>query len=136
MSERPAKTSDPTRQESQRTLAYGQDDRNWSRDDERLVSRARSFESQESKGRTCSSSWNHLVRTGMPWRCGGVPRDGHPYPISFSVIASTASPRCRSYYFPYEFISGSTNCFTENRGSNIPVTGNNIPFECRRRKII
>ena len=67
---------------------------------------------------------------------GRVPRDGHPYPISFSVIASTASPRCRSYYFPYEFISGSTNCFTENRGSNIPVTGNNIPFECRRRKII
>jgi hypothetical protein len=58
-----------------------------------------------------------------------VPGNGILYPILFSVIASTASPRCRLYYFPYEFISGSTNCFTENRGSNIPVTGNNIPFE-------
>jgi hypothetical protein len=88
--------------------------------------------------------WAELAPLRRTARCGPacrggvgrVPGNGHPYPISFSVIASTASPRCRSYYFPYEFISGSTNCFTENRGSNIPVTGNNIPFECRRRKII
>jgi hypothetical protein len=48
MSERPAKTSDPdpTRQESQESLAYGQDDCKWYRDDERLVSFTGRLESE------------------------------------------------------------------------------------------
>ena len=32
--------------------------------------------------RTCSSSWNRLVRTRMLGGVGRVPGNGHPYPIS------------------------------------------------------
>ena len=60
---------------------HGQDYRKWCRDDERLVSFARCLESENPLGRTCSSSWNRLVRTRMLGGVGRVPGNGHPYPI-------------------------------------------------------
>ena len=69
-SDAPPRQADPTRQESQRSVSHGQYDCEWCRYDECLVSRARSFESQELMGRACSSSLNRPVRTRMPWWCG------------------------------------------------------------------
>ncbi len=56
---------DPSWQEPQRPLAHGQDDHRWRRDDERLAILARSPESKDFLGRTCSSSRNRLVRARM-----------------------------------------------------------------------
>ena len=39
------------------------------------------LESEDSLGKTCSSSLNRLVRTRMLGGVGKVPGDGHPYPI-------------------------------------------------------
>jgi hypothetical protein len=89
------RTCDPARQESQRSLAHGQDD--WY--DECLVSGARSFESEDTMGRACSSTLNRRMRTrtyGGVWR---VPGNGHPYPISstacglsvFSIVGADSA---------------------------------------------
>ena len=69
-----------------RTLAYGKDDRKWCRDDERLVSFAGCLESENPQGRTRSSSWNRLARTRMLGGVGRVPGNGHPYPISTTLM--------------------------------------------------
>ena len=63
-----------------RVLGNGQDDCKWRWYDASLVSRARSFESQDPMGGACSSSLNRPVWTRMPWWCGEVPGKGHPYP--------------------------------------------------------
>jgi hypothetical protein len=53
-----------------RVLGNGQDDCKWRWYDASLVSRARSFESQDPMGGACSSSLNRPVWTRMPWRLG------------------------------------------------------------------
>jgi len=71
----------PARHKSQRTLAHGQNDRKWCRNDERMVSRSGSLESQDIMGRTCSSSLNRRMQIRMS---GGVVRvvsNDHSYPM-------------------------------------------------------
>jgi hypothetical protein len=53
-------------------LAHDQDDCEWRRYDEFLVSRARSFEAQELMGGACLFSLNRPVRTRMPLGCGEI----------------------------------------------------------------
>lgn len=71
----------PTCEESQRPVRYGQDDLKRCRDDERLVSFAACLESENPQGRTCSSSWNRLVRTRIYGGVGRAAAEGHPYRI-------------------------------------------------------
>ena len=78
----PPRQADPTRQDSQRSVAHGQDDCEWCRYDECLVILARCLESEDSLGKTCSSSWNRLVRTRMLGGVGRTVSNGRPYPIS------------------------------------------------------
>ncbi|MDZ4852593.1 MAG: group II intron maturase-specific domain-containing protein, partial [Pirellulaceae bacterium] len=66
----PRRQAIPTRQESQRTLAHVQDDRKRRGNDECLVSRTRSLESEDVMGRACSSSLNRRMRTRMSEWCG------------------------------------------------------------------
>jgi hypothetical protein len=53
-----------------REQAHGQDEDEWRRYDECLVSRARSLESQELMGRACSSLLDRPVQSRMPCWCG------------------------------------------------------------------
>jgi hypothetical protein len=74
-----ASPSDSTRSQPQRPLAHGQNHRQWRRDAERLVTRSRTSQLEDSVGGTCSASSNRLVRSRMLG--GGVPGNGRPYPI-------------------------------------------------------
>jgi hypothetical protein len=87
---RPASSGHPTRPESQRALAHGQDDcqRRWY--DERLASRSRSLESKDIMERTCSSSLNRRMRTRMSGGVGRAVSNDRPYPISSKTGGPTS----------------------------------------------
>ena len=89
----PPRQADPTRQDSQRSVAHGQDDCEWCRYDECLVILARCLESEDSLGKTCSSSWNRLVRTRMLGGVGRTVSNDRPYPISYFRL-----PPIREWY--------------------------------------
>ena len=51
--------------QARRTVVNGQDDRKWSRHDERLVANPGGIEPKDTLGRTCSASLNRRMRTRM-----------------------------------------------------------------------
>ncbi len=78
---RSASSSDPSRTQSQRLLAHGQNHCQRRRADQRLACRTRTAQHEDLLGPACSASSNRLVRTRTLRGVGRAVSDDRPYPI-------------------------------------------------------
>ncbi len=85
----------PTREKSQRSVAHGQDDSQWSRHDECLVASPMGIEFKDTLGRACSPSLNRRMRTRI---YGGVGRARHSASLPDLAGYGCKIPRSRQIF--------------------------------------